>query len=79
MATRAVVSSILLQKQLIYDFLAVNNYPNSPHLQGCMKFAKQISPLLNYLFTTNMITEIRIIEGGEKDVSSLEGATKNTI
>ena len=32
---------------LIYDFLAGNNYPDSPHSQGGMKFAKQISPLLN--------------------------------
>ena len=69
LAAKAVfVSSFLIQKQLIYDFSAVNNYPNSPHLQGCMKFATQISPLLNYLFTSNMITEIRIIERGEKDV-----------
>ena len=49
MAARAVfVSSFLLQKQLIYDFLAGNNYPDSPHLQWGMKFATQISPLLNY-------------------------------
>ena len=38
MAARAVFVSaffiIILQKQLIYDFLAGNNYPNSPHLQG---------------------------------------------
>ena len=32
----------------IYDFLVGNNYPNSPHTQGGMKFAKQISPLLDY-------------------------------
>ena len=37
------VSSFLLQKQLIYDFLAENNYPNSPHLQGGMS----ILPLSN--------------------------------
>ena len=30
-------------------FLAGNNYPNSPLLHGCMKFAPKISPLLNYL------------------------------
>ena len=48
LAVRAVfVSSFLLQKQLVYDFLARNNYPNSPQLQGGMKFATQISSLLN--------------------------------
>ena len=48
LAARAVfASSFLLQKQLIYDFLAGNNYPNSPHLQGDMTFTAQISPLLN--------------------------------
>ena len=34
-------------QELIYDFLAGNNYPNLPHKQGGMKFATQISPLLN--------------------------------
>ena len=49
LAARAVfVSSFLLQKQLIYDFLAGNNYTNQPHLQEGVKFAIQISPLLNY-------------------------------
>ena len=33
---------------LIYEFWAGNNYPYSPHLQGGMKFATQISPLLNF-------------------------------
>ena len=36
-------------KKLIYDFLAGNNYPDSPHLNGCVNFAIQISPLLNYM------------------------------
>ena len=36
------------QKQLIYSFLAGNNYPDSPHWQGGMKFATQISPLPNF-------------------------------
>ena len=50
LAARAVfVSSFMLQKQLIFDFLAGNNSPKSPHSQGGMKFATQISPLLNYL------------------------------
>ena len=50
LAARAVfVILFLLQIQLIYDFLTGNNYPNSPHLQGGMKFASQISPLLNLL------------------------------
>ena len=30
-------------------FLAGNNYPDSSHLQGGMKFATQISPLLYYI------------------------------
>ena len=35
LAARAVfVSSFLLQIQLIYNFLAVNNYLNLPHSQG---------------------------------------------
>ena len=51
MAPRAVfVNPFLLEKQLIYDFLTGNNYPNSPHLQGCVKFSTQISRLLNFLF-----------------------------
>ena len=35
------VSLFFIQKQLIYDFLAGNNYPDSPHLHGDrgMKFA----------------------------------------
>ena len=46
LATRAFfVSQFLFQKQLLYDFLAGNNYPNSPHSQGGMKFLPQISPL----------------------------------
>ena len=50
MAARAVfVSLFFLQKQLMYDFLAGNNCPDSPHSQGVMKFATQISPLLNYI------------------------------
>ena len=40
LAARAVfVRLVFLQKQLIYDFLAGNNYPDSPHLQDVMKFA----------------------------------------
>ena len=35
----------------IYDFLAGNNYPNLPHSQRGMKFATQISPLLNLVNT----------------------------
>ena len=35
------------------NFLAGNNYPDSPHLQGVMKFATQISPLLNFRFAEN--------------------------
>ena len=31
------------------NFLAGNNYPDSHHLHGGMKFATQISPLLNFL------------------------------
>ena len=27
-----------------------DNYPDSPHSQGGMKFAAQISPLLNFLY-----------------------------
>ena len=34
---------------IIYDFLRGNNYPDSPHLQGGMKFAMPISPLLNFM------------------------------
>ena len=51
LAARAVfVGLFLLKKQLIYDFLAANNYPYSPHSQRGMKFATQISPLLNYYY-----------------------------
>ena len=51
LAARAVFGSpFILQKQLIYDFLSGNNYPDRPHLQGGMKFATQISQLLNYFF-----------------------------
>ena len=46
-AARAVFVSLFIQKQLIYDFLAGNNYPDSPPSKGGMKFATQISPLLN--------------------------------
>ena len=31
-------------------FLAGNDYPDSPHSQGDMKFATQISSLLNYYY-----------------------------
>ena len=42
-----------LSKQLIYDFWAGKNYPDLLHSQGGMKFATQISPLLNlYIFQT---------------------------
>ena len=37
----------ILRKQLIYDFLAENNYPDLPPFAGGMKFKAQISPLLN--------------------------------
>ena len=48
--SRAVfVSLFFLKIQLIYDFLARNNNPDSPHSQGGMKFATQISPLLNFV------------------------------
>ena len=30
-------------------------YPNSPHSQGGMKFATQISPLLNFYFILNVV------------------------
>ena len=44
LVARAVfVSLFFLQKQLIYNFLAGNNYPD----WGGMKFATRISPLLN--------------------------------
>ena len=47
LAARAVfVTSFLLQKHLICDFLTRKNYPNSPDSQGGMKFATLISPLL---------------------------------
>ena len=47
LATRAVFGSRFSLKKLIYDFLAVNNYPVSLDSQGSVKFATQISPLLN--------------------------------
>ena len=47
LATRAVFGSRFSLKKLIYDFLAVNNYPDSPDSQGGVKFATQISSLLN--------------------------------
>ena len=53
LAATAVFESLFFQKQQIYHFLAGNNYPDLPHLQGGIKFAKQISPLLNY-FVKNM-------------------------
>ena len=34
---------------LIYDFLAGNNYPDSHPFAGGMKFATQISPVLNFI------------------------------
>ena len=43
------ISGVKDLKQLIYDFLARNNYPNSPQLQGGMKFSAQISPLVIYI------------------------------
>ena len=46
-ASAVFVSLFFLQNQLIYDFLARNNNPDSPLSQGGMKFATQISPLLN--------------------------------
>ena len=50
---------LLLQKQLIYDFLAGNNYHDSPHSQG---FATQISPLLNYYYLVVLnLTEDKFI------------------
>ena len=48
-AARAVFESRFFQKKLIYDFFAGNNYPDSLHSQGCMKFATQILPLLNFI------------------------------
>ena len=43
-------SLFFLKKQLIFDFLAGKNYPDSPHSQEGMKFATQISPLLNFCY-----------------------------
>ena len=50
LAARAVFESRFFsssKKKLICDFWAGNNYPDSPHSQGGIKFATQISPLLN--------------------------------
>ena len=43
------VSPCLPQKQPFLEYLPGNNNPDSHHSQGVMKFATQISPLLNYL------------------------------
>ena len=49
LAARAVfVSLFFFLKNLIFDFLAGKIYPDSPRSQGGMKFATQISPLLNF-------------------------------
>ena len=50
-------------KHLIYDFLAGKNCPDSPHSHGGMKFATQISPLLNIICAeaTNFCTSVLII------------------
>ena len=40
-------------------FLPVNNYPDTHHSQGGMKFATQISPLLNYQITLNRTEYMR--------------------
>ena len=58
LAARAVfVNLFSLQKQLINDFLAGNNYSDLPYLQRVMKFAIQISPLLNYCSFSGLYTE----------------------
>ena len=36
--------------QVFNLWLAENNYPDLPHSQGSMKFAAQISPLLNFIY-----------------------------
>ena len=40
-------------------FLAGNSYPNLPHSQGGMKFATQMSPLLNYLELNTKLKELQ--------------------
>ena len=44
---------VFASKTVIFriSFLAGNNYPDSHHSQGGIKFAPQISPLLNYNYT----------------------------
>ena len=59
LAARAVFVNLFFQKQLIYDFLAGNNYPDSPHSQGGIKFATQISPLLHYKFSVSCVCNCR--------------------
>ena len=56
-ATAVFVSPFLPQKQLFLDFLPGNNYPDSHHLLGVMKFATQISPLLNLYSKTAKIRD----------------------
>ena len=43
-------------------FLAGNNYPDLPHLQGCMKFGTQISPPLNFSLNSVLICLCNIFE-----------------
>ena len=50
LAARAVFVSLYFFKNIIYYFLAGNIYPDLPHSQGGMKFATQISPLLNHIY-----------------------------
>ena len=45
-AAAVFVSPFLPQKQPFLEFLPGNNYPDAPFVGG-MKFATQISPLLN--------------------------------
>ena len=53
MATTTVFVSLFLpQKQPFSDF-EQKNYPDSHHSQAGMKFASQISPLLNYNLAKN--------------------------
>ena len=47
-------SLFFFKKQQIFDFLAGNNYPDWPNWQGGMKFATQISPLLDYCVNDNV-------------------------
>ena len=67
---------------LIYDYLAGNNYPASPHSQGGLKFATQISPLLNLFsycptnkkFIVNIQNHLFLgIQAGLPDSSALQG------